>query len=150
MSPRHGQARTGEIKRVDGGWAIRYRDGRGVRRQRGGFRTKAEAKAVLDDELRKARLGAVYRPEVTLRELVDVFLEQYQGVPSSKHRLDQYLGKATSYFGDESIGSLDALAVSNGGRACQRRCVTVRIRRCGRCLVWPSAGSGSIGTSRPM
>jgi hypothetical protein len=75
VTRRHGQARTGEIKRTDTGWAIRYRDGRGVRRQRGGFRTKAEAKQVLDDELRKARLGAVYRPEVTLRELVEVFLE---------------------------------------------------------------------------
>jgi integrase len=112
VSRRHGQARTGEIKRTVGGWAIRYRDGRGVRRQRGGFRTKAEAKQVLDDELRKARLGAVYRPEIALRELVDVFLEQYQGAPASKDRLDQYLGKATSFFGDEPIGSLDALAVA--------------------------------------
>jgi hypothetical protein len=59
MSPSHGQARTGEIKRAGAGWAIRYRDGRGVRRQRGGFRTKAEAKDVLDDVLRKgaARTG---------------------------------------------------------------------------------------------
>jgi integrase len=54
----------------------------------------------------------VYRPEVTLRELVDVFLEQYQGAPASKDRLDQYLGKATSYFADEPIGSLDALAIA--------------------------------------
>ena len=44
MNPGRGQARTGEIKRMAGGWAIRYRDGRGVRRQKGGFRTKAEAK----------------------------------------------------------------------------------------------------------
>jgi integrase len=112
VTRRHGQARTGEIKRTAGGWAIRYRDGRGVRRQRGGFRTKAEAKEVLDDELRKARLGAVYRPEVTLRELVDVFLEQYEGAPSSKDRLDQYLGKATAYFKDEPVSSLDALAIA--------------------------------------
>jgi len=82
-----------------------------VRRQRGGFRTKAEAKRVLDDELRKARLGPLYRPDVTLRELVDVFLEQYQGMPSSKDRLDQYLGKATRYFGDQPVSSLDALAI---------------------------------------
>ena len=111
MSSR-GQARTGEIKRTPTGWAIRYRDGRAVRRQRGGFRTKAEAKQVLDEELRRARLGAVYRPELSLRELVDVFLGQYQGAPSSKSRLDQYLGKATVYFGDEPIGSLDALAIA--------------------------------------
>lgn len=112
MSPGHGQARTGEIKRTTGGWAIRYRDGRGVRRQRGGFRTKGEAKHVLDEELRKARLGAVYRPDVTLRELVEVFLEQYEGAPSSKDRLDQYLGKATTYFDAVPVASLDALAIA--------------------------------------
>lgn len=84
MSQRGGRDRTGEIKRTSGGWAVRYRDVRGVRRQRGGFRTKAEAKAVLDDELRKARLGPLYRPDVTLHELVAVFLEQYEGAPASK------------------------------------------------------------------
>jgi integrase len=112
VSPRRGQARTGEIKRTNGGWAIRYRDARGTRRQRGGFRTKTEAKTVLDEELRKARLGTLYRPDATLKELVDVFLEQYNGAPSSKDRLDQYLGKATARFGDEPIGSLDALAIA--------------------------------------
>jgi integrase len=112
MSPSHGQARTGEIKRTSTGWAIRYRDGRGVRRQRGGFRTKAEAKHVLDDELRKARLGPLYRPEVTLRELVDVFLEQYQGMRASRDWLRYYLVKSTDAFGDVAIGELDALLVA--------------------------------------
>ena len=100
VEPAAGRARTGEIKRTVGGWAIRYRDGRGVRRQRGGFRTKSEAKTVLDDELRKARLGPLYRPDVTLQELVDAFLEQYQGAPASKDWLRHYLGKATAVFGE--------------------------------------------------
>jgi integrase len=112
VTPGHGQARTGEIKRTPTGWAIRYRDGRGVRRQRGGFRTKAEAKQVLDDELRKARLGPLYRPEATLCELVDVFMEQYEAAPSSRERLRLQLAKATVWFGEEPIGSLDALAVA--------------------------------------
>jgi hypothetical protein len=60
------------------------RDARGSRRQRGGFRTKVEAKAVLDDELRKARLGPLYRPDATLAELAETFLEQYSGAPASK------------------------------------------------------------------
>src|SRR3954452_14647639 len=91
VSSRRGQSRTGEIKRTAGGWAIRYRDGHGVRRQRGGFRTKAEAKQVLDDALRKARRGPLYQPDVPLRELVDVFLEQYQGAPASRDWLRYYL-----------------------------------------------------------
>jgi len=100
------------MKRTAGGWAIRYRDGRGVRRQRGGFRTKAEAKDVLDDELRKARLGPLYQPDVPLRELVDVFLEQYQGAPASRDWLRYYLIKSTDAFGDVPIGDLDALTVA--------------------------------------
>jgi hypothetical protein len=112
VSGSRGQARTGGIKRTAGGWAIRYRDARGVRRQRAGFRTKTDAKTMLDDELRKARLGVLYHPEATLRELVVTFLDQYEGAPSSKDRLDQYLGKATALLGDEPIGSLDALAIA--------------------------------------
>ena len=112
MSPRRGQAATGEIKRTAGGWAIRYRDSRGRRRQRGGFRTKSEAKTALDDELRKARLGPLYRPDVTVRELVDAFLEQYQGAPASKSWLRYYLIKSTDAFGDEPIGSLGALEIA--------------------------------------
>ena len=88
MSRQQGRTRTGEIKRTTGGWAIRYRDARGVRRQRGGFRTKVEAKMVLDDELRKARLGPLYRPEATLIELAETFLAQYSGAPASE-RLDE-------------------------------------------------------------
>jgi hypothetical protein len=107
-----GPAPTGEIKRTTGGWAIRYRDARGVRRQRGGFRTKTEAKTVLDDELRKARLGPLYRPDVTVRQLVDAFLEHYQGAPASRDWLRHYLVKSTDAFGDEAIGALGALDIS--------------------------------------
>jgi hypothetical protein len=112
VSSRQGQSRTGEIKRTSGGWAIRYRDGRGVRRQRGGFRTKAEAKQILDDALRKARLGPLYQPDVPLRELVDVFMEQYQGAPASRDWLRYYLIKSTDAFGDMPIGDLDALTIA--------------------------------------
>jgi integrase len=112
VSRHQGQSRTGEIKRTQGGWAIRFRDGRGVRRQRGGFRTKAEAKQVLDDALRKARLGSLYQPDVPLRELVDVFLEQYQGAPASRDWLRYYLVKSTDAFGDVPTGDLDALTIA--------------------------------------
>jgi integrase len=112
VSRHQGQSRTGEIKRTPGGWAIRFRDGRGVRRQRSGFRTKAEAKQVLDDALRKARLGPLSRPDVPLRELVDVFPEPYQGAPASRDWLRYYLVKSTDAFGDVPIGDLDALTIA--------------------------------------
>lgn len=106
-----GRARTGEIKRTGAGWAIRYRDGRGVRRQRGGFRTKGDAKTVLEDELRKATLGPLYQPETTLKRLIAAYMEQYQGAPASRDWLTHYLSKATEVFGDEPIGELDALRI---------------------------------------
>lgn len=112
MSPQQGRMRTGEVKRTASGWAIRYRDAAGVRRQRGGFRTKAEAKTVLDDELRRARLGPLYRPDATLAELVEVFLDQYQGAQASKDWLRHYLVKSTEAFGDKPIGWLGVLEIS--------------------------------------
>jgi hypothetical protein len=62
--------------------------------------------------LRKARLGSLYRPDVTLQQIVDAFLDLYQGASSSKDRLNQYLGKATARFGDERVTELNALEVS--------------------------------------
>jgi len=44
---------------------------------------RAEAKAILDEELKRARLGVVHQPNRTLRELVDAFLEHYDAAPSS-------------------------------------------------------------------
>jgi integrase len=66
----------------------------------------------LDDELRKARLGPLYRPETTLQQLVDVYLEQYQGAPASRDWLAYHLGKATADLGAVPIGELDALGIS--------------------------------------
>ncbi|MCL2419622.1 MAG: site-specific integrase [Conexibacteraceae bacterium] len=107
-----GRARTGEIKQTAAGWAIRYRDAHGVRRQRGGFRTKKEAKAILDEELKKARLGPLYRPEATLNEVIAAFFEQYDGAPASHGWLRHYLSKATAVFGDVPVGELDALQIA--------------------------------------
>jgi hypothetical protein len=75
---------------------------------------KVEAKAVLDDELRKARLGPLYRREATLVELVETFLDQYAGAPASKEWMKHYLGKSTAVFGQRPIGVLDALEIARG------------------------------------
>lgn len=67
---------------------------------------------MLDDELRKARLGPLYRPDVTLAELVGTFLDQYQGAGASRDWLRYYLVKSVEAFGAVSIGELDALQVA--------------------------------------
>ena len=103
------KARTGQIFRAPGGsWAIRWRDVTGRRHQRNGFVTKAEAKAVLDEELKRARLGVLHRPDRTLRELVEAFLEQYDAAPSSADWIRTNVAAAVDRFGDRSIGMLHA------------------------------------------
>lgn len=101
------RARTGQTFRApSGSWAIRYRDGSGRRRQRNGFNTQREAKAVLDEEMRRARLGVLYQPDRTLSELVDAFLEQYDVAPSSVVWIRTNVKAALDRFGDRPIGSL--------------------------------------------
>ena len=67
---------------------------------------------MLDDELRKARLGPLYQPDVTLQQLADAFLDQFQGAPASKSWLRYYLIKPTDTFGNDPLGELNALAIA--------------------------------------
>jgi hypothetical protein len=60
----------GQVLKLADSWAYRYRDASGRGRQRGGFRTRSEARAVLDEELRRMRLGGLYRETITLAALV--------------------------------------------------------------------------------
>jgi hypothetical protein len=77
-------AQRGQIFRKPSGlWAIRYRDATGCRRQTTGYRTKAEARDALEEALRRVRLGPLHRPNVTLRELVDAYVAQYDVAPST-------------------------------------------------------------------
>jgi integrase len=100
-------AQRGQIFRKESGlWAIRWRDGDGHRRQRTGFRTKAEAHEVLEEELRRIRLGPLHRPNATLRELTDVYVEQYDAAPSTVAWLKDNMRPALERFGDERIGLL--------------------------------------------
>jgi integrase len=97
----------GQIFRTEGGvWAIRYRDAHGRRPQETGFRTKGEAHAALEEALRRVRLGPLYRPTVTLRELTDAFLERHDAAPSTLDFIRTNMRPAVEWFGDEPIASV--------------------------------------------
>jgi integrase len=105
-------AQRGQIYRTDGGlWAIRYRDAHGRRPQKTGFRTKGEAREALDEALRRVRLGPLYRPRATLRELVDAYLAQYEAAPSTVKWMRYNLDAALARFADNRIGELTAQQV---------------------------------------
>ena len=100
-------AQRGRIFRAPGGtWAIRWRDAHGKRPQRNGFANKTEARVALEEELRKVRLGPLYRPHKTLKELETAYLKQYDVAPSTRTLLKYNLGKAMPKFGDRGIGTL--------------------------------------------
>ena len=101
-------AQRGQIFRKPSGlWAIRWRDARGPSAGSGpGFRTKAEAREVLEEELRRVRLGPLHRPNATLRELTDAYVAQYDAAPSTVALLRDNMRPALARFGDEPIGAL--------------------------------------------
>jgi integrase len=102
-----------EVFRREGrAWSYRCYDAHGVRRTKGGYATKGEARAALDEVLRQVRLGALYRPNLALAELVARFLEQYEAAPSTVAWVEYHLGRATAAFGDVPIGQLDPAALA--------------------------------------
>jgi integrase len=106
-------AQRGQILRTSGGlWAIRYRDAEGRRPQQTGFRTKAEAREALEEALRRVRLGPLHRPNVTLQELVDAYVAQYDVAPSTVAWLRDNMRPALERLGDQPIGSLTVQQVA--------------------------------------
>jgi len=100
-------AQGGQVFRAPAGsWAIRFYDAAGQRRQRNGFRTRGEARTALNEQLRRVRLGPLHRPQVTLNELADAYLAQYDAAPSSVTWLTYNLRASLEVFGDRRIGDL--------------------------------------------
>jgi integrase len=103
------------FKLKTGTWAYRLpRDPiTGKREQRGGFKTKGEARAALDQAMTKLRLGQSYRPDMTFGDLVDEFFVQYVGVTERTRRtLREWLVGARAAFDDVPIERLDARAIA--------------------------------------
>ncbi len=100
-------AQGGQVFRAPAGsWAIRFYDAAGQRRQRNGFHTRGEARAALNEELRRVRLGPLHRPQVTLKELAEAYLAQYDAAPSTVAWLTYNLRASLEVFGDRRIGDL--------------------------------------------
>jgi hypothetical protein len=106
-------AQRGQILRTSAGlWAIRYRDAEGRRPQQTGFRTKAEAREALEEALRRVRLGPLHRPNVTLRELTDSYIAQYEAAPSTVAWLRDNMRPALERFGDQPIAAITVQQVA--------------------------------------
>lgn len=108
----------GQVFKLGSSWAYRYHDAAaGKRPQRGGFRTKGEARLALDEQLRRQRLGGLYRPKVTLQEIVDEFFAIYSADPSTVKWMRWHAGIATAAFGDALAAELGPAEIGRWRRS---------------------------------
>src|SRR6266545_8135803 len=103
---------TGQVYKLGKSWAYRYRAPDGSRPQKGGFRTKGEARTALNEVLRRLALGHANRPEPpTLAALVDEYLEQHVAAQITLTTLRYRLQHAVEAFGPIRVDRLSAPAV---------------------------------------
>lgn len=103
---------TGQVYKLGKSWAYRYRASDGRRPQKAGFATKGEARAALNEALRRVSLGgAPRRDPPTLAELVDEYLAQHVAEDSTLETLRYRLRHAVEAFGPTRVDRLNASAV---------------------------------------
>src|SRR6266487_333211 len=106
------QGQVFELKKraVDGRrvWAYRYRtDGPGSRRlQRGGFSSERDAAEALERALEHLRRQKGVGSTLTLKELVEEYLAQYDAEPETIEKLSWLLAKALRAFGGRRLPEL--------------------------------------------
>jgi hypothetical protein len=106
------QGQVFELKKraVDGRpvWAYRYRtDGPGSRRlQRGGFSSERDAAEALERALEHLRRQKGVGSTLTLKELVEEYLAQYDAEPETIDKLCWLLAKALRAFGGRRLPEL--------------------------------------------
>jgi len=101
---------TGQVYKLEKSWAYRYRTPNGTRPQKAGFATKGEARAALNEVLRRLSLSHSYRPDPpTVLALVDEYLEQHIAEDITIATLRYRLQHAVDAFGSTRI---DRLSVS--------------------------------------
>src|SRR3954471_7912771 len=91
---------------------MRYYDAGGQRRQRNGYRTRREAADALEEAVRRVRLGPLFKPRMTLRQLSEQYLDQYDAAPASVKWLKYNLETAAKGLGDERISEITAQEVA--------------------------------------
>ena len=67
---------------------------------------RGRTREALEEELRRVRLGPLYRPNATLRQLYETYLEQYDVAPSTVASLKDNMRPALASFGEERVGEL--------------------------------------------
>jgi hypothetical protein len=96
-----------------GRWGLRYYDAGGARKRKSGFSSRSAALAHYRDVLRPQILGLpVARPETTLAQLADVFLERHAAVrsPRTIRTLRERLRRPLKAYGSTPLGELERMS----------------------------------------
>jgi integrase len=103
----------GTAYRKNGGWAVRWIDGDGGRRFRGGFASRTEARRFLDDvvpdanAVRKGDASAIARQtNLTLDEACDRYLAAHEADEVTTAKLRSCLKPAREKFGDRPLRTI--------------------------------------------
>ena len=140
------QGQVFELKKraVDGSavWAYRYRTGGpGSRRlQRGGFSSERDAAEALERALEHLRRQKGVGSTLTLKELVEEYLAQYDAEPETIDKLCWLLAKALRAFGGRRLPELRSQEIAAWRMTISPGTVSRQPRRCGRC--WHAQSSG--------
>src|SRR5215211_6449314 len=103
---------TGQVFKLDKSWAYRYRAPDGRRPQKAGFATKGEARAALNEALRRLSLGETHRREPpTLSDLVDEYLTHHAAEDSTLQTLGYRLQHAVEAFGSTRVDRLSPSSI---------------------------------------
>jgi integrase len=108
---------TGQVYKLDKSWAYRYRAPDGRRPQKAGFATKGEARAALNEALRRLAQGDTSRRDPpTLSALVAEYLAQHVAEDVTIETLRYRLQHAVDAFGAIRVDRLSAPAVGTWRR----------------------------------
>jgi integrase len=103
----------GSVYKQNGAYVVRWVDGDGRRRFRGGFQSKTEARDFLDatvpeaEAVRRGDAGAAARRlNLTVDEAIDRYLAQHDADEATTDKLHRQLKHARGRFGDRHLRSL--------------------------------------------
>lgn len=103
----------GQPYRTAKGWGVRYYDENGVRRRQAGFGSRSDALDWFGSVERSRQLGLpVARPDVTLSEFVERFLDRHAAVRSARtvRTLRERLRRPVKAYGDVPLGDLERMS----------------------------------------
>jgi integrase len=96
---------TGWVERHGRGWRGGWRE-HGTKHYTAHVPRKGDARALLNEQLRRLEQGGRYQPDLTFTELVDRFAAQHDAAPKTKQKLGVALKQPVNLWGHLAAGDI--------------------------------------------